>query len=84
MRALTCKDKDGDESGSAVAHNIYMKHGPGKICMTTTKTSGKKYQVLILAEPKPEEADPRIEFYQSPRFVCENNSCSLEDSEFEC
>ena len=41
--------------------------------MTTTKTSGKKYQVLILAEPKPEEADPRIEFYQSPRFVCENN-----------
>ena len=52
--------------------------------MTTTKTSGKKYQVLILAEPKPEEADPRIEFYQSPRLICENNSCSLEDSEFEC
>ena len=23
MRALTCKDKDGDESGSAVAHDIY-------------------------------------------------------------
>ena len=52
--------------------------------MTTTKTSGKKYQVLILAEPKPEEADPRIQYYQSPRFVCENNSCSLEDAEFEC
>ena len=23
LRALTCKDKDGDESGSAVAHDIY-------------------------------------------------------------
>ena len=23
LRALTCKDKDGDESGSAVAHDKY-------------------------------------------------------------
>ena len=26
LRALTCKDKDGDESGSAVAHDIYKAH----------------------------------------------------------
>ena len=52
--------------------------------MTTTKTSGKQYQVLILAEPKSDEVDSRIQFYQSPRFLCENNTCSLEDPEFKC
>ena len=52
--------------------------------MTTTKTSGKQYQVLILAEPKSDEVDTRIQYYQSPRFLCENNACSLEDPEFEC
>ena len=45
--------------------------------MTTTKTSGKQYQVLILAEPKSDEVDTRIQYYQSPRFLCENNQSKV-------
>ena len=48
----------------------------------------EKYQVMILAPKLPEDPKSGVQFYQSPRFLCEYNKrrpnkshCRLEDQE---
>ena len=85
IKALNCKDKNGKVTNKAVAHKKLELHEPGKICMSvsTQFRGAKKYQVLILAPKIQDDSTFGVQFYQSPRFLCEYNKkkphCKLED-----
>ena len=68
-----------------MAHKKLELHDPGKICMSvsTQFRGAKKYQVMILAPKLKDDSTFGVQFYQSPRFLCEYNKrephCKLED-----
>jgi hypothetical protein len=77
---LVCKNKDNEDAEKAVTHSKFESHEPGKICMSTTYSGAREYEVFILSDARPD--DPKasnIQKYQSARFVCryKNNKKTL-------
>ena len=85
IKEVNCKDKDGEVTNKAIAHQKRELHEPGEICVSVSRQyqGAQKYQVMILAPKLPEDPTFGVQFYQSPRFLCEYNkrrpNCKLED-----
>ena len=88
VKQVECKDRNGEVTNKAIAHQKRELHEPGEICVSVSRQyqGAQKYQVMILAPKLPEDPTSGVQFYQSPRFLCEYNKrrpnkshCKLED-----